>query len=520
MNIDPAYLGTIPERPGCYLFLDSRGAILYVGKAKNLRKRVRSYFVRKGADIKTEKLVEKIKSIDFIVTDNEVEALILENSIIKKNQPKYNIDLKDSKNFAFIRITDEEFPRITIARQKDLDGEYFGPFVSGAARDHILNLIKKIFRIRSCRKMPKRACVRYQIGLCTAPCIAAVSSHEYARQVRLAKMFLKGRVKELTDGLTEEMKKASDDVNYEYALELKKKIDAIGSLSSKQKMSREKTYNEDLINYITDRGKVYLMLFNVYKGLLENKQEFVFDEKRDFLEEFIVQYYSDTEIPGELLLPDPPDVSIIDFLKKVKGRSVAVKVPKKGEKKALLDLVKKNIELTWFGDLKTLESLKNRLNLAEVPSVIECFDISHISGSFTTASMVQFRNGLPDKSNYRRFRIRYTEGVDDVRSIGEAVTRRYTRLITEEGGMPDLILVDGGPGQLNGALRSLEALNLKVPVVSIAKREEEIYIPGEEKPLKMGRNDPALQLIQRIRDEAHRFAIAYNRLLRKKDLTS
>ncbi|MCK5221058.1 MAG: excinuclease ABC subunit C, partial [Candidatus Aminicenantes bacterium] len=245
-----------------------------------------------------------------------------------------------------------------------------------------------------------------------------------------------------------------------------------------------------------------------------------FDFKRDFLEEFIIQYYSENDIPRELILPEQADDSLSGYLKKVKNGSIRIVTPKIGEKKALLDLVKKNIELTYFGDIKTLESLKEKLNLAEVPSVIECFDISHISGSFTTASMVQFRNGLPDKSNYRRFRIKYTKGIDDVKSIGEVVTRRYTRLKKEESVMPDLILIDGGLGQLNVALNSLKDLNLNIPVVSVAKREEEIYIPGEPKPLKMAKSEPALQLIQRIRDEAHRFAITYNRLLRKKDLTS
>ncbi|MCK4889114.1 MAG: excinuclease ABC subunit C, partial [Candidatus Aminicenantes bacterium] len=298
----------------------------------------------------------------------------------------------------------------------------------------------------------------------------------------------------------------------------KKKIDAVESLSRKQKMSREKKYDEDLINFIIDRDSVYLMLFNVHRGLLENKQEFVFDYKRDFLDEFIIQYYSENDIPRELILSKQPDESLSGYLRKVKSGSVRIVTPKKGEKKALLDLVKKNIELTYFGDIKTLESLKEKLNLSEIPSVIECFDISHISGSFTTASMVQFRNGLPDKSNYRRFRIKYTKGIDDVKSISEVVTRRYTRLKKEESVMPDLILIDGGIGQLNGALNSLKDLNLNIPVVSVAKREEEIYIPGEDNPLKMGKSEAALQLIQRIRDEAHRFAITYNRLLRKKDL--
>ncbi|MEN8223411.1 MAG: excinuclease ABC subunit UvrC [Acidobacteriota bacterium] len=518
MAIPVSEVGSLPNKPGCYLFRNKKGEIIYIGKAKDLKKRASSYFNRKGNDIKTEKMIQKISSIDFIVTDNEVEALILENSIIKKNQPKYNIDLKDSKNFAFIKFTIEKFPRITIGRRREEGGEYFGPFVSAAARDHILKMIKKTFMIRSCKKMPKKACMRYQINLCSAPCIGEVTEQEYGRQLRLARLFLKGKSNELKSGLTKEMKDASKDLNFEYALELRKKIDALNALSKRQKMSRKKKFNEDLINYIVKKGKVYLMLFNVYKGLLENKQEFVFDEKDGFFEEFIVQYYSDNEIPGELIVPENLEVSVIEFLKKLRGRSVRSVNPRKGDKKNLLEFVKRNIELTFFGDTEKLEALKEKLNLQEIPAVIECFDISHLSGTFTTGSMVKFRYGLPDKTNYRRFRIKSVEGPDDVKSIKEVVRRRYGRLQREDGEFPDLIIIDGGLGQLNGALNSLEELNLSIPIVSIAKKEEEIYIPGREKPLKMDKKEKALQLVQKIRDEAHRFAISYNRLLRKKDI--
>jgi len=286
-------------------------------------------------------------------------------------------------------------------------------------------------------------------------------------------------------------------------------------LNEHQNMERARRYNEDIINYILQKDQVFLLLFNIDKGTLHNKSEFIFDWHFDFFEEFLVQYYSEHTIPEELIVPEDIDPAIRNFLKYKKGAKVIVTVPKIGEKKHLLELVKKNVELSFFGDMIKVEELQKKLRLNDLPSVIECFDVSHLAGTFTVGSMVQFRNGKPDKSNYRRFKIKYPESLeDDCASIGEIVRRRYRRLKEEETPMPDLIIIDGGKGQLSSALGELKELSLKIPVISIAKKFEEIYFPGSSVPLRLHRTDKALLFIEEIRDEAHRFALSYNRKLR------
>jgi excinuclease ABC subunit C len=522
---DMTDLAAGPDKPGCYIFSDLKGKIIYIGKAKSLKKRVRSYFQKKVLDPKTEKMVGEIRSVEFIVTDNEVEALILENTLIKKNNPKYNIDLKDAKSYAFIRMTDELFPRLVIARQRDmkLKGEFFGPFVSAAARDHVLIVLNKTFQLRTCKRMPKKPCLRHHLNLCHAPCIGKINESQYAEKIKRARMVLKGKSQELVKQMTEDMKKASDELNFEFAMELRNQVDAVKRLQEKQNMDRQKKYNEDIIHYLVKNDTVYLALFNVYKGTLENKKAFQFDYHSfspddDFFQEFLVRYYSENTVPSELVVPKGISEPIVTFLKMQAGKNIHVTVPQRGEKKQLLDLVLKNIEITFFGDIEKLKDLKNKLKMQEMPVVIECFDISHISGSSMVASMVQFRNALPDKSNYRRYRIKTVEGIDDFKAIGEVVRRRYTRLKNENTELPDLILIDGGIGQLNAAAAEIKNLHLKIPTISIAKRFEEIYVPGADEPLVLSRKSKALQLLQQVRDEAHRFAITYSRLLRKKDL--
>jgi len=511
-------LPSLPDNPGCYLFKDGSGRVIYIGKAKSIRKRVQSYFQKTGQDPKTQALVRHVDSVSYIVTDNEVEAILLENNLVKKHNPKYNIKLKDAKRYAFIKLTEEKFPRLLIARRRTGSGKFFGPFVSAAARDYILTTLRKIFQVRTCKRLPRKACLRFHIGLCQAPCIGKIEKEKYARNIRAAEMVLKGKTNELIASLKTEMTEASTQLNYEHALELRKQVEAITWLSEKQNMERQKKYNEDIINFLVKDGKVYLILFNVHKGILENKQEFEFEYDDDILEEFIIQYYSENPVPAELLLPRGVDDSLALFLETRRGAAVHVKVPKKGEKKQLLELVKKNIEVTFFGDVEKLEDLKSVLDLQEIPSVIECFDISHLSGSLTVGAMVQFRNARPDKSNYRRFKIRTVEGIDDPMAIKEVVGRRYRRLQGEHSEMPGLIIIDGGKGQLNSALDELNKLGLKIPVISIAKRFEEIFVPGIVLPLQLDRKGKALQLIQQIRDEAHRFAISYHKLLRQKEL--
>ncbi len=515
--IDPSRL---PTHPGCYLFRDAAGSIIYIGKAKNLKKRVSSYFRRHDPDPKTEALVRKAASVDFIITDNEIEALILENTLIKKHQPRYNIDLKDAKNYAYIHVTDGEFPRIGIARKAGGDGTFFGPFVSARERDYILSVVKRTFKLRSCKKLPKRACLRYHIGSCSAPCIGNISGEDYRRQVGRAESVLRGNTDCLIMSLSLEMAERSESQEFEQAMELRDQIAAIEHLAERQHVDRQKSYDEDVINYVESDGQVYLMLFNVYKGTLAEKQEFVFDGHEEVIDEFLAQYYAEHDPPAEIILPHQVSGVLIQFLSLRKGSRVRITVPKRGEKKKLLDLVRKNIEITFFGGQLKLERLKKLLELPDILEVIECFDISHLSGTSMVGSMVQYRSGKPDKQNYRRFKIRTVEEIDDFAAIAEVIQRRYSRLKMKNGEFPDLIIVDGGKGQLSAARTELERLGLDIPIIAIAKREEEIYIPALAHPLPVDRKETASLFVQEIRDEAHRFAIAYHRLLRKKQIVS
>ena len=331
-------LSSIPKEPGCYIFKDRSNKIIYIGKAKILRNRVKSYFQSREHDPKTEALISNIDSMDFIVTKSEVEALILEINLIKKNKPKYNIDWKDAKRYAYIRITEEEFRRMLVARKKQGDGKFYGPFVSAAARDYIQEVLQRAFQIRTCKRLPKRFCLRHHIGICSAPCIGNITKKDYRRNVRKAEMVLKGNTKDLLKDLKAEMKKASDNLDFEFALELRNQIKSINWLSEKQTMDRQKKYNEDIINYVVQDGKVYLILFNVYKGTLENKQQFEFDHTDEFLEEFIVQYYSENEIPKELIIPRKIDESLELYLGLQRKSKVRLTIPQKGEKKQLLEI--------------------------------------------------------------------------------------------------------------------------------------------------------------------------------------
>jgi excinuclease ABC subunit C len=317
-----------------------------------------------------------------------------------------------------------------------------------------------------------------------------------------------------------EMAELASRREFERAMELRDELAALERLHERQRVEHARKYDQDILSYIVEGSSVYLMLFKVYRGTLEGKEEFVFAYSDSFLEEFLVQYYSENEPPEELILAEPIDEPLVDFLGQLKGKKVRSTVPRHGEKKELLDLAKKNVEIGFFGEKKKMEALQEALKLPGMPQVIECFDISHLAGTATVGSMVQFRSGRPDKSNYRRFKIKSVEGIDDFASIAEVVRRRYSRLKEEMRELPDLIVIDGGAGQLSSALQELRDLRVRVPVISIAKGEEEIYVPGGDGPLSIKKNEKASLFIQEIRDEAHRFAIAYNRLLRKKAMKS
>lgn len=513
-------LETLPHLPGCYLYLDADGKVLYVGKAKDLKKRVGNYFQKRDHDSKTESLIQAASSLDFIVTNTEVEALLLENTLIKKHWPRYNIKLKDSTRYACIHLTDEKMPRIRISRSRVGRGTFFGPFTSARERDYVFAVVRKTFQLRTCRRLPKRACLRYHLGACSGPCIGKITQVAYQEKVRRAEAALKGNIADLIASLRKEMGDSSARQEYERARDLRDEIVALEGLHERQNMDRKRKFDQDVLSYLVDEGNVYLMLFKVYKGTLEGKEDFVFAYNENFLEEFLVQYYSENEPPEELIVPEVLEDSIEEFLSHVKGKSVKVTVPKQGEKKVLLELAKKNVEIGFFGDRKKVQALQEVLKLPKLPNVIECFDVSHLSGTSMVGSMVQFRGGRPDKSNYRRFKIKSVERIDDPASIAEVVRRRYTRLRDEKKELPDLIIIDGGTGQLSSAYQELRNLRVKVPVISIAKREEEIYMTGLDKPLPIKKDDKASLFVQEIRDEAHRFAISYNRLLRQKAVIS
>jgi len=510
-------LKATPTEPGCYIYKNDSDKVIYVGKAKNLRKRVSSYFRKTEHDQKTQCLISNIHSVDYIVTNNELEALILENTLIKKYKPKYNIHLKHSGTYPYIQLTAEKFPRLLLARSKTGKGSYYGPFVSSNTRFNIVSVLNRTFRLRTCKRLPKKVCLRHHIELCSAPCAGCVERSDYLKAIDKVKMVLNGKNAELLKNMQDEMLAFSRDLAFEKAMELRNQIRAIEILSERQAMDRNRVYNEDIINFVVRNGKVFLILFNIYKGTLNNKSEYSFDFSEGFLEEFITRYYSEKDIPSELILPAEIGETLVSFLSMKKKGKVKVVLPQKGEKKLLLDLVKKNIEISFFGDMTLLEDLKNVLSLDSTPFVIECFDISHLSGTSMVGSMVQFRNAKPDKSNYRKFKIMSVQGIDDTKAIAEVVRRRYTRLLKSGSELPSLVIIDGGKGQLNSAVRELEKIGLSIPLVSIAKRLEEIHKPGLENPIRISRKGKTLHLIQQIRNEAHRFAITYNRLLRSKE---
>jgi excinuclease ABC subunit C len=510
---------SIPASPGCYLFRDASGEILYIGKAKQLRHRVASYFQKDLHDPKTDLLVSRIASVDVMVTSNEVEALILENNLIKHHQPRYNINLKDAKNFAYIYISNETFPRISIARRAEGGGRYFGPFVSARERDHVLHLVKRIFCLRTCRRMPRRPCLRAHMRSCSAPCAGNVGPDEYHIQVERAIGVLQGRIKPLIADLREEMALHSRQQEFEQAREIRDQISALERLEIRQHVERPRSFDEDVVAFLVYGDLVHLLVFSVFHGKLAEKEEFSFPLRDHFLEEFLVQYYSDREPPKELILSEPVDPALGEFLSGRKESQVTITVPRRGTKLRLLDLVHRNLELAVGSTALKVEALKRALRLPEPPRNIECFDISHFSGTSVVGSMVRFIDGRPEKSQYRRFRIRSPDMPDDVAAMGEVVRRRYARLLKEKGALPDLILVDGGKGQLHAALEELRKLGISIPMVALAKKEEEIYVPGLSLPLSLSKNDRASLYLQEIRDEAHRFAHAYHTLLRRKKVS-
>ena len=492
----------LPFSPGCYLFKDSNEKVIYVGKANNLRKRVTSYFQKKTLDPKTAELVKNIEDIEVFVTSNEVEALILENSLIKKYYPKYNLDLKDSHRYAYILIHNDDVPWLEVVRYRELDGEYYGPFISGYIRKLIVDILSRNFRVFFRKPSPRLK--------------KSMDKENYLLRIKQARQILKGNVDESIKSLEEKMRAASAKTYYEHSLSLRNQVKALNTLKEKQLMEMTKNVDANIINYIVFADVVYLLVFSVRKGILEGKQEFSFDYYEDFFDDFLLQYYDSAPVPEELIIPKFLDDSLVEYLSKKGKRKVSIIVPQKGNKKELLELASHNIKSTFFAGSEKITELQKILGLNKLPLTIECFDISHLTGTDTVASMVRFKDGFPDKSNYRRFKIKTPSASDDYIAIKEVVKRRYSGTLKKKMKDPDLIVIDGGLGQVNVANNVIKDLGLKIPVISLAKLKEEIYLPENYEPLVVEKKNKGLQLLQAIRDEAHRFALNYQRLLRGK----
>jgi len=518
-------LKTLPDNPGVYLMKNSEGKIIYVGKAKILKNRVRQYFQKnKNHSPKVQAMIKKIFDFETIITASEVEALILECNLIKKFRPKYNICLKDDKTYPYIKITAEKFPRILITRKKISDGgKYFGPYTNSVKEN--LQLLLKIFPLRTCKNFQKRPCLEFHIKRCLAPCAEKISVENYLEIVKSAEKFLEGKTAEVEKNLLKEMEFAAENLNFELAAKLRDILFAIKKFSEKQKIISD-VGNVDALGICKKNSEVCVQIFFVREGKVLGRENFLLEnagEESDakIIEEFLKNYYSRTEIfAEEILLPCEIEEEKIfaEWLK------VKIFEPKRGIKKSLVEMANENAEkflqekiqreeIKNSQTLGAVEELKKFLNLPILPKKMECFDISHIQGAETVASMVSFFNGIADKKNYRRYKINSTEGKpDDFLSMREVIFRRYSKISAEN--LPDLIVIDGGIGQLNSALEIIRGLNLKIPVISLAKQFELVFTENFSEPIKL--EGQALFLMQRIRDEAHRFAITYHRKLRRK----
>ena len=511
----------VPTDPGVYLFKDGEGTVLYCGKAKSLRNRVGNYFSSPGRlAIKTRLLVSKTRKIDWIVVRTEVEALLLENKLIKQYSPRYNINLKDSKTFAYIALTKDRFPRVLSSRRAGPKLDSFGPYTDAAARMELQKLVAGIFKLRTCRTLPKRACLDYHIGICTAPCIGKATEEEYRGQVEGAKVFLNGGYEQTVRMLAGRMGEASKEGKYELALELRNQLGSIDLLSRRQIVDNERRYDQDIVAFKKVGERVIVVRMEVRKGVLLGKRDFKIEYQENFEREFLRAFYASNRIPREIILSkscwaDEGEKAAIEaFFARSRGAPVTLTVPVKGEKRELIELAGKNIEVNLEHD-GSLADLQNALNFPTLPVVIESFDISNIGDEHIVSGMVRFVNAKPDKSGYRKFRIRTVEGADDFASIREAVYRRYRRLADEGIAMPDLILIDGGAEQLGAAGEALGLLGLTIPMIGLAKKREEIYIPGEMLPRRFDRNSKMMLLVRRIRDATHDFSLNYNRKRRQ-----
>ncbi len=534
-------LETLPLRPGVYLFKDRAGAVVYVGKARVLRDRVRSYFQpSRLPDPRRDALATEIADVDLVVTDTEMEALALENNFIKRHQPRYNVLLRDDKNHPWLKLTlAEEYPRLHIVRRvADDKNAYGGPYIPASMGRKTASLTHRLFGIRSCKETLNgrrpRPCLQYQIHRCLAPCVAEICSPEDYRQASEdAGLFLAGRTDEVVRRLKTAMSDAAAGERFEEAARLRDQVRTLERLETPQKITTQDQDDRDLFGAHVEGDRAALQVFSVRDGRVVAREGFLQEglaEPERFLSASVQQFYAQgREVPREVMVAEAvPDQALLEaWLTARRGRPVRIRVPQRGEKVRLLELVARNArlayDLEWRHPRKQsqeiLRALRDVLDLELEPRRIECFDISNIQGSDIVASMVCFEDGLPKKSDYRKFRIRGVGGApDDFASMREVVGRRYRRLLEEGKELPDLILIDGGQGQLHAAMQALAELGLgHQPIASLAKREELLFVPGREQdPVRLPHSSPVLQLVQRVRDEAHRFAIGYHRKTRSK----
>lgn len=519
----------LPLVPGVYLLKDSADRILYVGKAKSLKKRVKSYF-RSDLDPKTRALMNQFHHLEYIVTDTEKEALILESNLIKKHMPRYNIRLKDDKRYPYIKVTNEKFPRVLITRRVMDDGSYYyGPFTEATTLRRLVKFIKALFKVRDCKNMDG-PCLNYQIDLCKAPCDNKVGEEEYKKMVDNVSMFFEGKYDEIMDALKQEMVGAAENQEFEKAAVLRDQINSVEDVLEKQKMEFTGDLDQDVVAAASDEELACVAVFSVRDGKIIGREDFLMGGAENSSEEkivtaFLKQYYmGPRHVPSKIILhKDVEDRKLIEeWLTEKREAPVDIDVPVKGIEFRLARMVSKNAQilLNHQKEVKgALVDLKKYLGIAKIPKRIEAYDISNISGKNAVGSMVVFENGAPKKSAYRRYKIE-TEGPDDYAMMKEMLTRRFTSLINNQDSEPDLILVDGGKGQLNIALEVFQSLNIQYPVIGLAKEFEHVFIPQTPSPLILPRDSEALLLLQRIRDEAHRFAINYHKTLRSKEFKS
>jgi len=541
-------LSALSTGPGVYLMKNAAGDVIYVGKAASLRSRVRSYFQgSRLPDPKTRELVSQIADFDVIRTDTASEALILENELIKRYQPRYNVRLKDNKTYPYIKITNEEWPRVISTRRIVHDGgRYFGPYTSAGSVHRTLDLLNRLFPYRPCDITitgdAPRPCLYFHMGRCLGPCIGAADPREYDAAIEGAALFLQGRGEELVPDLRQRMEQAAEDLDFERAAKLRDEISAIEHVLERQKIVSGKGDDADVIAvYQSPGGDSVVQVAMIRNGKILGSEHFVMsgtrvdDDPSEIVASFVAQFYADAAVvPAELVVQHLPadDEILRGWLAERRGGRVRLTVPQRGEKRKLVEMVAKsaaeNFEQTrlrWLNDEQrmtaALTELADALELAGLPRRIECFDISTLQGTNMVASMVVFEDGRPKKSDYRRFSIKSVDGQNDFAAMKEVVGRRFKRLATEPdteawARQPDLVIIDGGKGQLNAALEALAEVGLETQVVGLAKENEEIFLPGQSWPVMLDRDSQALYLVQRVRDEAHRFAVSFHRQKRER----